>query len=172
MDVTSINAVRRSRSAIVKRPALLCWLALLFVPACVSGQDGEADNQIQLGVGEAVEVEGHQLTFERLVSDSRCPVGVTCVWQGTVEVEILVSDPSGNERSLIIDLVRANPADLGTGKSLRLMTVAPGPGKAGAAPDTLAYRITLRLEATEPPKQRATDATSDAAGNCTRTQDQ
>jgi hypothetical protein len=151
MEVTSISAGPQSRSSIVRPGALVVWLSLWFIPACATGQNG-GDKPIQLGLGEAVEVEGLKLSFEKLLSDSRCPVNVTCVWQGTVEVEVHVSDPSGNERSLIIDLVRANPADLGDGKSLRLVTVTPGPRKVSAAPDTLAYRITLLLEDTEPPK--------------------
>ncbi len=47
-----------------------------------------------------------QLTFVRVLEDSRCPAGVTCFWAGTADIELKVS--SGTD-SLLIRLSTYHP---------------------------------------------------------------
>ena len=46
---------------------------------------------LELGASAIFEPAGVEVTFLRLVGDSRCPVGVTCVWEGDAEVEVRVA---------------------------------------------------------------------------------
>ena len=50
---------------------------------------GEA---FELRVGEASTVSdaGVRIEFERVIEDSRCPVGVTCIWEGDATVRLRV----------------------------------------------------------------------------------
>lgn len=82
------------------------FLILLFI-ACASGevptqapQEAALGSEFRLGLGQVRRVSGSGLTvrFVRLISDSRCPASVTCIWEGDgeVEVELIL----GDERSL------------------------------------------------------------------------
>jgi hypothetical protein len=51
-----------------------------------------------LSVGEEAEVAtGTKLRFDRIVSDSRCPAGVQCVWAGEVRIALSLSAPGGSQ---------------------------------------------------------------------------
>ena len=90
-----------SRSTGIRLVATLIALAL---QACASGAStltapvtevslGEAGDSIALRPGTTVVVVGGlRLTFDRVVSDSRCPRDVVCIWSGDAIVEI-VADP-------------------------------------------------------------------------------
>lgn len=45
--------------------------------------------------GEALEFDGKAIRFKEIISDSRCPTGVTCVWAG--EAKVLVGIYEGGE---------------------------------------------------------------------------
>ena len=80
---------------------------------------------IQLHVGEAVEVAGGwTIGFSAVLSDSRCPSSVTCVWAGDGAVELMVRhggtvvvdtlhtslDPKGvTHESVVIQLTDLTP---------------------------------------------------------------
>jgi len=53
---------------------------------------------LELSVGDTSVVPGTKVsvTFVRVVDDSRCPKGVTCVWEGDATVELRVT-PDGGE---------------------------------------------------------------------------
>ena len=53
---------------------------------------------VELGESVTFEPTGTELTFLRLVGDSRCPIGVTCVWEGDAEVEVEVVTDDGSSR--------------------------------------------------------------------------
>ncbi|MFA6887886.1 MAG: hypothetical protein WC254_00135 [Candidatus Woesearchaeota archaeon] len=46
----------------------------------------------QIAVGETVSFEGHYLTFNRVDSDSRCPIDVKCIWAGEATVVLVPQD--------------------------------------------------------------------------------
>lgn len=39
-----------------------------------------------LQVGQALEFEGKSVRFKEVITDSRCPKGVTCIWAGEAKV--------------------------------------------------------------------------------------
>lgn len=47
-------------------------------------------NTFQLGVGDVLDLGNISLNFKNVVSDSRCPKDVTCIWAGEAVVSIEV----------------------------------------------------------------------------------
>jgi hypothetical protein len=66
---------------------LLAGTGCFSVPDDVSAGLGE---QISLSIGQNVSITGEELgiQFIGIVSDSRCPTGATCIWQGEVTAVI------------------------------------------------------------------------------------
>ncbi len=91
-------------------------LPLLAFPAC-SGSSSPGTtptpNEVSLGqeftlaVGQTVTIagEGLEIKFVEVVSDSRCPQGVTCIWAG--EVSCLVEVSKGNAGTYRIVLTQS-----------------------------------------------------------------
>lgn len=82
---------------------LLGWVLLLTLAQC--GQSGAATEgaleSIQLALPDTLELAYQDtlffpevrgwLTFDALVHDSRCPTGVSCIWEGSAEVAFALS---------------------------------------------------------------------------------
>lgn len=84
------------------------YFLILLLIACASGEappqapeDVVLASEFRLAPGQARRVASSGLTvrFVRLVSDSRCPAGVSCIWEGDGEVEIGLN--LGEKRSLV-----------------------------------------------------------------------
>lgn len=95
-------------SAARHSPSLLLLLSLL-AGGCsgsptASGREGDspesrqevpprAGEDVTLRVGETVVwVEGVSVTYVKLLGDSRCPSGATCVWEGDAGVRLRVGE--------------------------------------------------------------------------------
>lgn len=47
----------------------------------------------EINVGESVWLDQEtELTFNSVIEDSRCPIGVMCFWAGTAEIELLINN--------------------------------------------------------------------------------
>ena len=72
----------------------------VFLAACASGGAGPAtptpavNEEFTLAPGQTAGVEGTSLrvTFERVSEDSRCPINVTCIWEGDAVVVLKVAN--------------------------------------------------------------------------------
>jgi hypothetical protein len=150
-------------------PTLLVISAVLF--ACQNGQnpapepdalpiessgdmgkplvDSDADGQIgeffTLGEGESlwIEEDQFQVTVVGVLSDSRCPEGTNCFWEGNAKVQLTV-----NAEDVILTLggLREgdqNSAPLGDGLTIRVIQITPYPG---SAQEGQPYQITLIVE--------------------------
>ncbi len=125
--------------------------ALLAVVACDddSSSPSEPNRQTpaQLNAGVVVLAVGQSalvtpaalLTFEQVVSDSRCPLGVTCVWAG--EVTLALSLESGAETLAFQLSDRSNSASV-RGLRFELLSVTPYP-LAGYAIPIANYRASI-----------------------------
>lgn len=83
---------------------------------------------VALEIGESVTFEpaGTEVTFLRLVGDSRCPIGVTCVWEGDAEVEVRVITEAG--QSTVRLHTTLDPRSVAVGDFvLELVDVLPHP---------------------------------------------
>lgn len=62
---------------------------------------GATTQTVTLGVGDrATLADGSQLTYLRLVNDSRCPPDVRCVWAGDAEIRLRMQPPRGAAREI------------------------------------------------------------------------
>jgi len=57
-----------------------------------------------LAEGESVDVAGRTLRFVDVIEDSRCPAGVTCVWEGRAKVRLAAANPEGAEWQQVLTL--------------------------------------------------------------------
>jgi len=58
---------------------------------------------VKILLGETILLENHSLTFKKVLEDSRCPKGVTCIWAGRAKVLVEISQHGKElyERELI-----------------------------------------------------------------------
>jgi hypothetical protein len=87
------------------------------------------------------------------IADSRCPVGVQCVWAGVVRITLLVEDSGGpKERAIELDLQpgRVPVPVTAAGHELRLLSVEPVPQE-GVAVDRAKLRAHVAVRRAPPP---------------------
>jgi len=81
------------------------------------------------------------------LNDSRCPLGVQCVWEGQVAATVEVSRDEFAPR--VVELVLRSGLDAGAkavaGHQLRLLNVEPYP-REGVTPERREYFATLEIE--------------------------
>lgn len=65
-------------------------LLFLFFTSIVLAQTGEKEDvgSLKITQKKCLKRKGLELVFKEVVSDSRCPEGVTCVWAGEVTVAV------------------------------------------------------------------------------------
>jgi hypothetical protein len=116
--------------------------------AAGTGQ-GKLGEVFTLRVGESASLReaGLSLRFERVTEDSRCPVGVTCVWEGDAVVRVVVS-AGGKDATLDLH-TQANFARelVHEGYRVRLVKLEPLP-QADRPTDPRAYVASFLVEKT------------------------
>ncbi|HSM14607.1 MAG TPA: hypothetical protein VLA66_11125 [Thermoanaerobaculia bacterium] len=119
--------------------------------ATIEAEPEPEDGGFVLAVGEQARAgDGPLLVrFVRVVEDSRCPTGVTCVWAGRAVVEVAASleDREVPERNLELE-VGAAPAEL-YGWRLAAARLDPHP-RAEERTATEDYRLELAVEPAAP----------------------
>lgn len=83
------------------------------------------------------------VSFTKVVSDSRCPLDVDCVWAGMAEVELSV-EIEGASRVILLATVGENSSAEFGGYRLSLGEVSPYPTLQNPIPQS-DYRITLTV---------------------------
>jgi len=102
--------------------------------------------------GAALLAEGAlRLTFRRVVEDSRCPVEVTCVWEGNAVVEVAVSLGSAPAMPLQLNTTLEPRSRIHEGLRVSLLELRPEPRSQGSSVEgpEPAYEVDLRLERVE-----------------------
>jgi hypothetical protein len=87
------------------------------------------------------------------IADSRCPVGVQCVWAGVARITLLVEDsgaPSEHAIDLELQPGRGPAPVTAAGHELRLLSVEPAPHE-GVAVDRAQLRARVDVRRTPPP---------------------
>ena len=141
-------------------------LAMLLVAAC--GPTGAASpptppaagaqpeitlgQEFALRVGQTAALGGGagiRLTFEAVREDSRCPVGVTCIWAGDAVVAVTVDDTGGGGTRTLVEF-HTNPSvdaeAVFGGYTLRLVGLSPVP-REGSTIEVDEYQATLVMKA-------------------------
>ncbi len=130
------------------RNAAPAWVLLAAV-AALAGCHGltsptEPSHSLHttLAVGDVVTIEsGHTLSFDHVVGDSRCPVGVVCVWEGEVTLAFTLREDRDRQQFTLSDHARARVVGR---YSFTLDSVRPQPTKEGRIPEE-AYRAEVRV---------------------------
>jgi hypothetical protein len=117
--------------------------AILFAPialsaACATAAPPPATPGVTFArLGETVRVHGVRVTPFRVIEDSRCPAGVTCVWAGRVRIVVRIG---GATRELTL----GQPVPM-VGGTLQLAAVMPQRQRTGTIPPA-AYRFGFRFD--------------------------
>jgi hypothetical protein len=114
----------------------------------VANPDHVLGDELTLKVGETAHVTGIPLTFTAVLSDSRCPGDVVCVWSGNAEAEIAVGPPEstyGPTHRLILNSTVGPREGTALGLRLTLIELEPWPVSTRQIPPE-DYVITLRVD--------------------------
>lgn len=78
--------------------------------------------------GDSVKIAGTpaKITFEKVVSDNRCPVDVVCVVAGEARAFFSLDEPAKPSRGFELDTARASNATV-NGYGVSLLAVSPAP---------------------------------------------
>lgn len=100
-----------------------------------------APEDITLKVGGIGDAAGLSLTFNSVVSDSRCPVDVQCVWAGTVSANVTLESES---EKTTLDIAMNESAVIFAGYAISIVSVLPAT-KSDTPIESSDYRITFHV---------------------------
>ena len=107
----------------------------------------EQSGEVTLGYGDEVAVNGSvvRVAFGQVLSDSRCPTDVVCVWEGNAEVEIGIRAGMGPTVPLRLNTTQEPRFVDWQGIRVTLLALMPAPrSDTDLRPED--YSVTLRLE--------------------------
>jgi hypothetical protein len=110
-------------------------LAILWSAGGYAAGSSEAvkvalDESFTLRVGQSTVVDGATLEigFQAVSSDSRCPKGEVCIWEGDATVCLWVRSAAGTKEKLVLHTSSKGPSATDFGDwSIRLVTLGPYP---------------------------------------------
>ena len=120
---------------------VIAFILLFFIAAfcliCDNGDGVSPHNQMSLIIGETVEAayketlkntfESISLSFDSLVVDSRCPIGVLCIWEGDAELIFTFSKSSNNAKFSLHTHESSRNDTTAFGYNIELIDVRPYP---------------------------------------------
>jgi hypothetical protein len=129
--------------------AVPSFAALVLLASCATSPTApravSLADRFTLAPGQTAQIEGTGLrvTFESVSADSRCPVDVTCVWEGDAVVIVSVQATGSARLQHELHTSGRYPTEADAGDyRVRLVEVAPVP-RSGASPAPGDYRVTL-----------------------------
>lgn len=105
------------------RAATLSLVTAATVSACATTRDVTAlPDAANVAIGQRAYADGPLIQPVAVIEDSRCPVGVACVWAGRVRVKMLWLRPNGEAQPF--EAVLGEPTPLADG-AITLESVHP-----------------------------------------------
>lgn len=107
---------------------------------------GSGSGEFELGIGDRAifSAQGVEVRFVRVPDDSRCPVDVTCPWQGDAEVMLALTGP-GLDTTVALH-TSLDPTTTQAGPiRLSIVSLSPVP-RSDTPTDPDRYRVRLRAE--------------------------
>ena len=97
------------------RTATLSLVAVTAVSACAATREATAlPDAANVAIGQRAYADGPLIQPVAVIEDSRCPVGVACVWAGRVRVKMLWLRPNGEAQPFEVVLGEPTPLADGT----------------------------------------------------------
>lgn len=126
---------------------ILCLTTVLLLSSTVQAEPAPHAQVYAIKVGHMVVMPkgGLNIDFTTVIADSRCPTGVTCIWEGDAEVSLTVrrGNMAPAELRLHTSSRFAQKATYG-GYEIALLSLKPAP-RATAHLDPNAYVATLSM---------------------------
>jgi hypothetical protein len=134
----------RSRAALTLLLAVTvaCAHTPQVPPATPTADLGE---RFTLGPGESAAIEGTsaRITFERILSDNRCPIDVQCITGGEARGSFRLEGEPGRSETFTLDTDR-NATAVVAGYRISLDSVSPAP-RSTVTIDPRNYRVELTV---------------------------
>jgi len=141
-----VDVVKRSAAAALVVLALGCGGAT-EPEVDVSASFVSAPKEVVVGYGQEIRIGSSVLRVVFTgVEDSRCPMGVLCIWQGNAAVDLAVAAGSGPSYPLRLNTTLEPQQADWQGLRFSLVEVRPAP-VADLPTKKEDYSITLRIEA-------------------------
>ena len=137
--------IKETTEALIRKPI---WLAIALLAGCTISTEPRVGEEFTLEPGERVRIAETQLTvtFEEVADDSRCPLGVVCVWEGDGVVELRIADVDGVRVVMLHTNPQFDQSVEVAGVELKLISLSPYPETPGPIePGT--YEVTLQARA-------------------------
>ena len=117
------------------------------VTAAISEALASGPIEVTLRAGGYTRVAGQQLGvgFTRVLSDSRCPIDVVCVWMGDGVAEIELTAGGGRTSKVELHTSLEPRSQVWNGVRVTLLELAPAP-QASQPTRPAAYSVRLQLE--------------------------
>lgn len=128
--------------------ALAGWLALTPSIAAAGSQDESSEvGRVEVVLapdGYVVLPDGTRLNFTRVVSDSRCPIDVVCIWAGEVGVAFQLQTVDGEPHEFELSFDGHPATEVIEGYIVTVNDVQPRP-RDGLDIDHGDYRVTVTI---------------------------
>jgi len=128
---------------------LIVFLVAILLVACILEPEEESyldiDEIVELKLGERKigQPSGLEVGFEKLISDSRCPIGILCFWQGMAEIQISLKIPDKTRYYFTLDSYNHTTVDT-LGLHMEFLQLDPYPIFSEEY-DTLKLVVTLKI---------------------------
>lgn len=129
--------------------SLLYILALLISSSLIAQDDKPIEVPqiaVKLGLSETIQLEGTSISFVKVITDSRCPRNVECMWAGEAKVVVNITSEDGEtlEKTMVFKNGRAIIAGLFDDKELQFLKLTPYPDANIPLSDRAPYALLMR----------------------------
>jgi len=91
---------------------VLLFFGLLMASVNAQENDSIVNYYAEINAGELFSFENKSIEFKKVITDSRCPKDVTCIWAGEAKVLIAVMENGKQIEEKILTLNAQNQIDL------------------------------------------------------------
>ena len=115
---------------------------MLRVTSIMAAPEGSDPHEAVVGVGETKLIDGVQVTLNRVVQDSRCPVDAQCIEAGAITASVTLKSDTDRET---IDMPSDQVPHAFDAFQVSIVNVAPD-RHSGVEPAPASYRVTFRVD--------------------------
>lgn len=124
-------------------PLIILIAFSAFLTACEKSVDPETSLDIRLHdcAGTIFSGDDTHLCFDSVISDSRCPANLVCIWQGMAEVQLTLIKHSNTH---VFKLALSSDTTL-AGYKIELLELNPYPGLPPTIPPSNEIRAKVKV---------------------------